>query len=163
MIPLENRQAFNTFSLLPLGLMSIEMAHPLLIRRDANGVQVGSQADIDYMRPRKADGTSTGAFMNLQEFYDANKNPDGGCNYFIPIPSTTHFILQFPFSAERSPLLGLNDFDRIYAMTDDSKYGLVELQDFTQVLKGNEFKLMTGNRFQEFKEKNPIFTESATI
>jgi hypothetical protein len=159
MIPLENREAPNTFSLLPVGLMSIEMAHPLLIRRDVDGVPVGSQDDIDYMRPRKADGTSTGAFMNLQEFYDANKNPDGGCNYFIPIPCDTHFILQFPFSAERNPLLGQNDFDRMYAMTDDPKYGLVELQDFTQVLVGNEFKFLTGNRFQEFKGSNPMFAE----
>jgi hypothetical protein len=51
----------------------------------------------------------------------------------------------------------------MYAMTDDPKYGLVELQDFTQVLVGNEFKFLTGNRFQEFKGSNPMFAEATAV
>lgn len=153
----------NTYCLLPVGMRALEMAHPKLLRLDSEGNPVGNQADIDSLKTTNDDGTSTGAFMSLGDFIEANTF-DGNCNYVLDVPNCqTHFVFQFPLSPARHPTLKLSDYDRMYAMADNPVYGLVELFDYSKALVGNEFKFMSLAEYREFKRVNPAYNvEEAT-
>lgn len=147
----------NTYCLLPTGMKTMEMAHPKLLRLDSDGNPVGNPDDITNLRTTDEEGNSTGAFMTLGEFIEANTY-NGNCNYVFDIPAnTTHFVFQFPLSPARHPTLKLSDFDRMYAMADNPAYGLVELFDLAKPLVGNEFKFMDLATYQEFKRVNPVY------
>lgn len=167
MIATEKRIYPNTFCLLPLFLMPLQMGHELFIRKDNHGQPVGHQDDLDNLRPYDpATGESTGAFISIAEFIAAHTNPNGTCSFVIDkntgFNCDTHFIFKFGLSPARHPLLKKSDFDRMYDMAERDDLGMVELQDFSAALVGNEFKFMPNDLFHQFQSQSPHFISAET-
>lgn len=152
----------NTFCLLPLYLMPLQMGHALFVRKDNQGQPVGSADDIDHLRPYDpVTGESTGAFISIAEFIAQHTLPNGACHYVINQSNgfncDTHFIFKFGLSPARHPVLKKSDYDRMYDMADREDLGMTELQDFSATLIGNEFKFMPNDLYRQFEQQSPHF------